>query len=306
MNHLLPILALLFVTPGFFMAGAGLVSVPIIIHILNRRRYKIVPWAAMEYLLAAMKKNRRRLKFEQWLLLATRCLVLGLLGLALARPLGCSQNSIAGLAERTGLHVFIVDNSYSMAYEANRPDAKTHLDQAKLIARTMVNRLSRGGESVAIITAGTPATSVIARPSFDLEGARQAIGRFEQTASATDLVGAMQKAIELAREEKNQPIKKLYILSDSTRSAWAGEQAAAMKDLGHELARDYRVTYFDLGRRDQWNQATMDIHSTSTLVTSRFNNDFLATVRGYGSGPDAILQWKLDGQPLPGRGVVRL
>jgi Rieske Fe-S protein len=36
--------------------------------------------------LNAMKKNRRRLKFEQWFLLAVRCLVLGLLGLALARP----------------------------------------------------------------------------------------------------------------------------------------------------------------------------------------------------------------------------
>src|SRR3954454_16714388 len=114
------ILAASFVTPGFLVAGALLASLPIIIHILNRRRYKIVNWAAMEYLLAAMKKNRKRLKFEQWLLLATRCAVLLFLGLALARPLGCGGNStIAALAaERTGLHVFVIDNSYSMAYEA--------------------------------------------------------------------------------------------------------------------------------------------------------------------------------------------
>src|SRR6059058_3606115 len=98
MNQLCSFLAISFVTPGFFIAGALLAALPIIIHILNRRRYKIVPWAAMEYLLAAMKKNRRRLKFEQWLLLATRCLVLGLLGLALARPLGCADNRMAALA----------------------------------------------------------------------------------------------------------------------------------------------------------------------------------------------------------------
>jgi len=298
--------ALSFVTPGFVLAGALLVALPIVIHILNRRRYKIVPWAAMEYLLAAMKKNRRRLKFEQWLLLATRCILLALLGLALARPLGCNQNTIAGLAERTGLHVFILDNSYSMAYEANRSQAKTHLDQARLIARTIVNGLSHGGESVAIITASEPATSIITRPSFDLESARQTFSRIEQTYAATDLAGAMQKALDLARDEKNQPIKKLYILSDSTRSAWEGPQTSAIKDLGRELARQYKITYFNLGKPGQWNQAVLDIHPSSRLVTTKFNNDFLATVKGFGSGPDSILQWKLDGQNLPGGSSVRL
>src|SRR5258706_433004 len=67
-----PILAAWFVAPWFAFAGAALASIPIIIHILNRRRFKTVRWAAMEYLLQAMRKNRRRLKFEQWLLLATR------------------------------------------------------------------------------------------------------------------------------------------------------------------------------------------------------------------------------------------
>src|SRR5258708_10913632 len=84
-----------FITPWFFAAGAALVSIPIIIHILNRRRFKVVSWAAMEYLLHAMRKNRRRLKFEQWLLLATRCPLLALLGAALARPLSCDNNTLA-------------------------------------------------------------------------------------------------------------------------------------------------------------------------------------------------------------------
>ena len=75
-----PILAVGFVTWPFFWAGLAAVSIPIIIHILNRRRYKTVTWAAMEFLLRAMKKNRRRLRFEQWVLLATRCLLVFLLG----------------------------------------------------------------------------------------------------------------------------------------------------------------------------------------------------------------------------------
>src|SRR5689334_25164698 len=130
------ILAIGFITPAFAIAGVALASIPIIIHVLNRRRYRIVNWAAMEFLLRALRKNRRRLRFEQWLLLAVRCCVLGLLGLALARPLGCAQSTLATVAgQRSGLHVMVIDNSYSMAYEADRPDAKTHLDQAKLMAK---------------------------------------------------------------------------------------------------------------------------------------------------------------------------
>src|SRR3989442_1572502 len=122
-----PILAVDFLTPGFFGAGVVLASIPIIIHILNRRRFKIVNWAAMEFLLRALRKNRRRLRFEQWLLLAVRCCVLLLLGLALARPVACNQQSLASLAgQRSGLHVLVIDNSYSMAYESDRTDAKTN------------------------------------------------------------------------------------------------------------------------------------------------------------------------------------
>src|SRR3954468_13698070 len=100
------ILGFAFITPAFFVAGLGLASIPIIIHILNRRRYRTVNWAAMEFLLRALRRNRRRLRFEQWLLLAVRCLVLFFLGLALARPMGCSETTLASLAaRRAGLHV---------------------------------------------------------------------------------------------------------------------------------------------------------------------------------------------------------
>src|ERR1700716_1711217 len=92
------ILSAAFITPWFLAAGAALTSIPIIIHILNRRRFKVVPWAAMEFLLQAMRKKRRRLKFEQWLLLLTRCALLALMGMALARPLGCSNSTLASLA----------------------------------------------------------------------------------------------------------------------------------------------------------------------------------------------------------------
>src|SRR5665213_3032290 len=111
--HAHALLAFGFLTWSFVWAGLGLMAIPIIIHLLNRRRFKTVTWAAMEFLLRAMKRNRRRLKFEQWLILATRCLMVLLLGMAVARPLGCESGAMAQFGRHTALNVFIIDNSYS-------------------------------------------------------------------------------------------------------------------------------------------------------------------------------------------------
>src|SRR5204862_6542274 len=77
--------AVIFSTPLAALATlAGAASVPVIIHLLNRRRFRIVEWAAMRFLLAAQRQNVRRLRLEQWLLLAVRCLLLVLLVAAMA------------------------------------------------------------------------------------------------------------------------------------------------------------------------------------------------------------------------------
>src|SRR3954467_5941969 len=63
-----PLIGVLFTTPrGAAAVAGGAAAVPIIIHLLNRKRYVVVNWAAMRFLLAAQKKNVRRLKLQQWL-----------------------------------------------------------------------------------------------------------------------------------------------------------------------------------------------------------------------------------------------
>ena len=104
-----------FLHPLLFTMGAIGVSVPILIHILNRRRHKIVDWAAMKFLLAALQKNKRRLQIEELIILLIRCLIVLVLGIMLARFLGCSpsdptQTSFTG--QRT--LVYVLDDSASM------------------------------------------------------------------------------------------------------------------------------------------------------------------------------------------------
>jgi hypothetical protein len=302
-----PILAIGFVTWGFFAAGAAAMAIPIVIHILNRRRFKTVTWAAMEFLLRAMRKNRRRLRFEQWLLLATRCLVVLLLGMALARPLGCDSPTVALVGGRTGVSVFVVDNSYSMAYEVNRPGGRTHLENAKRVAKELVDRASRDG-GIAVVVASGPARAIVARPSYNPQDVKDAIDRIEQSYSGTDLPGALELSLQIAKENERQPDKSLYLFTDSTQSAWrAPEQAEAMARLGPEVAKAFRVTHHNVaGGEPQSNGAVAGLRSQDNLVTSKFPADFVATPRGFGNPSDASVQWKLNDKPLGTDGPVKL
>ena len=74
-----------FANPLFMAAGGVLVSAPILIHLINRMRFKRIRWAAMEFLLKSQKRNRRKLIIEQLILLALRCLLVLLAGFLLAR-----------------------------------------------------------------------------------------------------------------------------------------------------------------------------------------------------------------------------
>ena len=96
--------------------GSVLGAVPIVIHLLNRRRFKVVVWAAMEFLLASQRKNYRRIRIEQLILLALRVLAMVLLALALARPF-LESSALAGKLGLAQRHVvLIIDNSFSMGH----------------------------------------------------------------------------------------------------------------------------------------------------------------------------------------------
>jgi Aerotolerance regulator N-terminal len=295
-----------FLAPGMFAAGAALISVPIIIHLLNRRRFRVVQWAAMDYLLAALKKNRRRLKFESLLLLVTRCALLLLLGTALARPFGCQNNGLAALAgRRSALHVFIIDNGYAMGYEFPRPGAKTHLDQAKIVAKELIDRLSAGSEAVVILTT---TSETVPQPTYDLEAAKAMVDRVDQTYAATEMRKALDRAGKAAASAGDLPIKVLYLLDDSTRHVWSDP---ALATAGKDLPRAFTggIIHYNFGRSNEFNPVVMDLSSGQRLATlvGEFAPSFAAKLRAYGEGPDSQLIWKIDDARVdPGGGALHL
>src|SRR5438128_5398573 len=71
--------------------AVGAAVLPIIIHLLNRKRSLVVTWAAMRFLLAAQRKNTWRMRLEQLILLAVRTLLVLLLVLAMASVMPCAE-----------------------------------------------------------------------------------------------------------------------------------------------------------------------------------------------------------------------
>ncbi|MFP6901843.1 MAG: BatA domain-containing protein, partial [Opitutales bacterium] len=64
-----------------------MVLLPVVIHLLNRLRYRTQPWAAMRFLLSAQKQSIRRSRLRQWLVLLMRMLAVLAIVLFLSRPM---------------------------------------------------------------------------------------------------------------------------------------------------------------------------------------------------------------------------
>jgi len=101
----------------WFLAGAAGAAVPLIIHLLVRRRYRHLPWAAMDLLLRAFKKTRRRLRIENLLVLLLRMAAVALIAVSLARPVVRSPAVAGKVGERSRALFILLDNSYSMNFK---------------------------------------------------------------------------------------------------------------------------------------------------------------------------------------------
>src|SRR5271170_5175177 len=100
-----------FLHPAYMVAGGVLVSSPILIHLINRMRFKRIRWAAMEFLLKSQKRNRRRLIIEQLILLLLRILLVLLIALIVARFIGLFFGPIQ---PQTSQHLILLDDTASM------------------------------------------------------------------------------------------------------------------------------------------------------------------------------------------------
>ncbi len=137
--------------------GLAIGGAPILIHLLHRRRYIEMPWAAMRFLIAATKKQSRRLRVEQILLLIVRTLIVLLVATALARP---SVETFGEYfrAEGPRHRIIVIDATFSMGY---RSQDKSRFDRARELARQIAGT-ARQGDAMQLVRIGESMPRVIA------------------------------------------------------------------------------------------------------------------------------------------------
>ncbi|RMG01938.1 MAG: hypothetical protein D6741_04455, partial [Planctomycetota bacterium] len=89
-------------------------AVPLVLHLWNRRRFDRVDWAAMRFLEAVLRRNRRRIRVRRWLLLLLRTALIVLIVLAAAEPTVERFVPSPGPSSGHTHRVILLDGSFSM------------------------------------------------------------------------------------------------------------------------------------------------------------------------------------------------
>lgn len=248
-------------------AAAAAVGLPVLIHLLFRKRYQIVPWAAIRFLLVAERRHRRRI--DQWLLLALRVLALLLPLLAMvaatkwAEPLwqaikpGATE-TVANVP-RTH-HVIVLDASLSMA--ARTDDGMTRFDRALAQIENLIHSGSDGDGYTLIVLAGT-AQSVVPGPSNDRTKVIAELQNVKLTHGPADTAAALTVVADhLARSPRAYPRRQLTFVTDLQRSAWANalpKPDAQPPEVWQRIIGRADVVVVDVARADAENVAIANV-----------------------------------------------
>ena len=197
--------------------GIAAASLPILIHLLNRRKYRETSWAAMRFLLAALRKNQKRVKVEQWLLLAVRTLLVIFVVSAMAKPFLESLGAMKLLPGERTHRVIVLDGSLSMAYTVGD---RQRFDEAKDLAARLV-RDSRSGDVLSVVLMADPPRVVIgdASPSANQAEVLKEINQITLPHGGTDLVASL-GAVDRVLEVSTIPRKEVVFITDLQAASW--------------------------------------------------------------------------------------
>lgn len=214
-----------FLNPAFVLGGAALVASPIIIHLINRMRYRRVQFAAMEFLLQSQRRNRRRILIEQLLLLLLRILiVLGIVALIARLVLDPSELSLFQGAQSH--HVVVLDDSGSMQDQTGDSSA---WDESVEIVRKLVAEGSRrpGTQKFTLLTLSNPDQPLVTQRDVDETFLVELDGKLRNqkcTHQTLDLVKGLEGASNVLLEDR-AAVRHLHVISDFREPDWQEQQS---------------------------------------------------------------------------------
>ena len=304
---------LTFLTPAV-LAGAALIAIPIIIHLILKKKPKHLMFPAFRFLQQRHRTNLQKLRLRHLLLLAMRILLILVFCAALARPeLSGGPSELAGNA-KVGV-IFVFDTSASMSYEHN---GKSLLDAAKEQALALLRQLPPGSKIAVLDTAEAGGQPV------DVNQAESLITSRQLQMASRPVTDTIKEAFRLLEKEKSRSASEggsladlplvLVVFSDRTMASWNRDAVSASlvpgkKRLEDRLGRELPCVYLDLGPAEAHNVAitglglkpvgaakALPLETLTYGVPSRGTVRLAATVEATGTTIDGDLLLLMDGE----------
>jgi hypothetical protein len=299
----IPLLAFGFATP-WLLWGLALGAVPPLIHLLNRRKFRETQWAAMRFLAEAIRKNSRRMRIEQLILLLVRIAILTLLVLALAQPQFTTLTRFFLNSVPTH-RIIVLDSSFSMGY---RETNQTRFQQAQEIASQIVTSGRQGDAFNLVRISGSEPRVIIRKPTFQTDEMQREISQLTLPDEKADVHPALVEIDKLLLEIPEISQKEVVIISDLQQSAWhpaaAGKQSevrALLKKIG-TLAR---LVVIDVGQGGHENHAITDLRAQPGLMTVDQPTRFTVSATAFDRArQDTQLDFLVDGKLQASREIA--
>ena len=292
---------------------------PLLVHLINMLRHRRQRWAAMDFLLASYRKQKKWIRLRQLLLLLSRLAVATLLIALLCGWTGGGQ-ILGSLGGTTTHHVVVLDDSYSMGDESIGPNSRrsaitddaspesransfTAYGRSLQALQDLTRRLaaSDGNHQLTVMRASRAAMSTrggseSGDAAADLSAqtimsdARLVNRLMSTTASPirTDLVPALDLATELINTTPADT-KYLYIASDFRERDWGSAERLA--ESLRKVSGDVSIRMIDCATQPGSNLAITDISPAQDVWVAGVPVVVSVTVKNYGKtdAPDVPL-----------------
>ncbi|MFN3168064.1 MAG: BatA domain-containing protein [Phycisphaeraceae bacterium] len=207
------------------VAGVLAFNVPLIIHLLNKSRYKQIDWAAMFLLEQVVRQNRKRVRLEQIIMLLVRCAIPVLLALAMAQPILTGFQKLVGSAP--GSTVVMLDASYSMQAKDGGAQSESRFDIARAQARGVLDASPTSSQAQVVRVGGgfDPVTQTLT-PELDRVGKQ--LDKLDADRAVADGPAALRRGIATLTDATTAK-RDLVLISDFQRVSWA-EDSGVQRD----------------------------------------------------------------------------
>lgn len=229
------------------LAGGLALLIPLIIHLLNKRKVVTVRWGAMHLLHEVIRQRKRKMKIEQLLLLITRIAIPIVLALCLARPVLTALRSL-GLGSSS--LIVMLDDSFSMRAPAEKtatPGASV-ADQARTDLQQITEALPKGSAAQIVLSGGTP-RKLLDQATTALDLIPKKLGDVPSMSGPVSANDAFQAATSALKDAPNAA-REVVIISDFQEADWKaiadGAALPALENLSKQEPKP-QITFYRIG-----------------------------------------------------------